>query len=384
MPDDVVTPITSADADTMADFGATAPAADTPPSQGEAAPPPPSREELQAKDVEAFTKAVEEVSPKADSAKQATDSAPAKVDTQAAAQPAKADAQPAVDADPVAAQKAAIEDDLRKFNDDLKAKGHKPLSSTAADRFRELSARPKPEDVEKIVAPLKQQAERMAQWDQVVQESGATGAEIQNALYVIQATKSGNPKAEMAAADAMFAVVQDIYKRNGRELPGAVDPLDGHNDLAAAVEAGEITRKFALETAKARAMEVRNNEQNQRQQEQQQFQQAETEARAQLNQLGQSLHTADPAQYVAKYSALIPAMKIIRETMHPSQWQAAVFRVYQELPYTPAPAPAPTPAPRPHVGAVPMRPTGGNGAMRAAVPKDEVAAFKFGVESVRS
>src|SRR6185312_259549 len=148
MPDDVVTPITSADADTMADFGATAPAADTPPSQGEAAPPPPSREELQAKDVEAFTKAVEEVSPKAEvprETKPASDAPVAKPETPAA----KTASEIAAEADPKAVEKAAVDAEVAKLNDDLKAGGHKPLTKAAEERFRQLATRPKPEDVEK-------------------------------------------------------------------------------------------------------------------------------------------------------------------------------------------------------------------------------------------
>lgn len=383
MNDDVETPITTADAGTMADFGGQpeTPAAETPAAET----PPPSREELQAKDVEAFTKAVEEVS--ADEAPRGTkDPAPEASKPEAVAKP-ETPAQPAAEADPKAAAKAAVDAEVAKLNDDLKAGGHKPLTKAAEERFRELASRPKPEEVEKIVAPLKAQAERMERWDTIVEQTKATGQQLDTALQYIAAYNSGDPKLMGQAAELMFQEVAGMFKALGRELPGQVDPLQDHPDLAGAVEAGEMTRKYALETARARAVEARTSEQSQRQNEQLEFQRAETDARAKLNTLGQSLHTADPQQYLAKYPALIPGMKLIRERFHPSEWEARTFQLYQELPYTPPsiqqpPAQPQAPA-KPKVGSVPIRPTGGNGAMRPQVPNDPVAAFKFGVENMR-
>jgi hypothetical protein len=376
MSDDTATPITSADASTMADFGGgtSVPESSTE-TANEVASPPPSREELQAKDVEAFTKAVEEVTPKADDV-------PTKVEAKEPAAKVEAPVEAATPApaetDPAALQKAEVDADIRKINDDLKAQGRKGLTKAAEEQFRKLASRPKPEEVEKIVAPLREQAERMAKWDTAIEQTRASGEQIQTALQYIAAYNSGDPNLMGQAADLMFKEVSGMFKALGRELPGTIDALQDHPDLAAAVEDGSVTRKFALETAQARALQARNAEQSQRTQEQQQYQQSEGEAKARLNTLGETLYKADPAMYQAKYAALLPAMKVIRESLHPSAWEAAVFRVYQELPYTPAPTQVQAP-PQPKVGSVPLRPTGGNGAqLRAKVPDDPVAAFRFG------
>ena len=304
-------------------------------------------------------------------------------DTPAVAAPAAA-AAPVVE-DPKAATKAAVDADIAKFNEDLKAGGHKPLTKAAEERFRELAARPKPEDVEREIAPLRHQAERMAQWDDVVAQSTATGEEIQNALGVIQATKSGDPAREMQAADALLTVVRSIYEKNGRELPGMNDPLAAHADLKEFVESGAVTRAAALKIAADRAALTRTTERTEQLTAEQQHQASVTRARADVDVLNDQLKAADPAQFAAKLQYLIPTLEVIRDRYPPHEWVQRITAAYLKLPSVPQPVAAPVvvaPA-KPRVGPVPLRPTGGNGGMRATVPEDPLAAFKLGVASLQ-
>lgn len=352
-----------------------APAADTPPAQGEAPTPPPSREELQAKDVEAFRAAAEKAEQPSVPRETPAAEAVAKPETPAkpAAEAAPAETQPT---NAEAAEKAVVEEQIVT----LGIKNEK-----AKEKFRELSQRPTKEAVEEIVAPLREQAQRMQKFDEIVSAARATGEQIQSAFGYLQAINSGDPRRMSEAADAMLKETTWLFKRLGRELPGVVDPLADHPDLAQAVEAGDITRKFALETANARTMQARTAEHSQRTTEEAQYQHEVQVARTRLDTIGKELFAADAAQYQAKYPYLLPQLEFIRDNLPPNQWEQAVLRAYSRLPYTPAAAtPPPVAAPhKPPVGAVPLRPTGGNGAMRAAVPADPVAAFRFGAENAR-
>jgi len=355
------------------------PAADTPADTGAAVPAAGTREENHDAMVAEFKKAVESVTPKAEVK---DDAPPAAVEAKPApipAEPAKADAAPPVVADP----KAAIDAEVAKLNEELRASGHKPLTKASEERFRkmatELAERPTKDAIEKEYAPVVQQAQRMSQWDDVVRQSTATGEEIQNALGFIQATKSGDPKRELQAADALLEAVKQIYQRNGKELPGMVDPLQGHADLSAAVENG-MDRKDALRIAQERAALSRTQDTNKRLTDEQSLHQATQRAAQDVDALNDQLKAADP-QFAQKLQFLIPTLRVIKQTMHPSQWVPAIKDAYLAIPAIPAPAPIQAaPVVKPPVGPVPVRPTGNAVPMRQAVPTDPLAAFKHGIE----
>src|SRR5262249_9678080 len=79
-------------------------------------------------------------------------------------------------------------------------------------------------------------------------------------------------------------------------------------------------------------------------------------ARANIDTLNAQLKSNDP-QFLAKLPYLMPSLNTIKNTLHPSQWVAAIKDAYLAIPALPqAAAPAPEHA-KPPVGHVPSRPT---------------------------
>lgn len=342
--------------------------------------PPPSRAELEAADIAAFKSGAEAATPKP------AEPEPPKPDAEAVTP--KAEAQPA---EPPKPDKPPEDDETEKhiaeINAALKREGRAPLTEKSMGRMRHFAqqakaAQEKIKPLEDQVASLRPQAERMAQWDDVVRESRASGEQIQRAMGYLQAINSGDPRMQNQALDAMIAEVQHWSKLLGREVPG-VDPLSEHADLARAVEEGGLERATALRIANDRAMLARTGEHTQRLSQQQEIQQATQRARQDIDVLNDQLKAADP-QFVQKLPFLVPTIQLIQQTQHPSQWAAAIRDAYLKIPALPQPAPAPAPkpaaaAPKPPVGAVPVRPTGNaSAAMRPSIPDDPVAAFKLG------
>lgn len=163
-------------------------------------------------------------------------------------------------------------------------------------------------------------------------------------LKVANAAASGDPKAAEQALEMIMSEAAVWAKALGREIPGVHDPLAGHDDLAEAVEQGDMDRKHAVELAAARE---RSQSMQQHQQQTSQQQQAETmqqQARQQLVQWDQQM-AQDPA-YQAKRPMLDAMVRNIRATLPPDQWLAATQQAFASIPDVPTPAPrAPAPSP---------------------------------------
>lgn len=209
----------------------------------------------------------------------------------------------------------------------------------------------------------------------MVTSTGATPEQYSSALGYLQAINSGDPAMMGKAFDAMLGEMQWLAQQLGREVPGLVDPLQVHKDLAEAVENGDITRKHALEVAQARTLQQRTTEQASRTQQQSAAQQAEAAAVAAVNALDQRLQ-GDPA-YQQKMEAMKSsgAFAWIKDNLPPEKWAAAIEREWQRTVVTPPPRPAPP------VGAVPLRPVRQSAPM-AAAPKNDLEAFELGVRQV--
>lgn len=271
------------------------------------------------------------------------------------------------------------------------------LKGRAEERFREMASTIKEvtplRDVLaelKITSPeqIKQLAEssqRATEWEETVISSTATPEQFGSALNVIRAMNSGDPKAMGVAFDAMLNEVVELGRKLGRDVPGLVDPLAAHPDLADEVGQGEITRKRALEIIAQRVNERHTQESNTRRETQVQWTQARDTALTNIQQLNDTLKAADP-DFARKLPLLQPALDLITTTLHPSQWPAAVQKAYSQIPVLPpvaAPAPAAAPAgSRPPVSHMPARATGVNAAMRAK-PKSDAEAFEMGLKSLR-
>ena len=259
------------------------------------------------------------------------------------------------------------------------------LKGKAADRFHEMSS------AIKEIAPLREvltkhgmtdpaqisaaieTAARAAEWENTILSSTATPDQFGDALNVIRAINSGDPKVMGQAFDKLSSELQMLGQRIGREVPGMFDPLQAHPDLMAEVNNADIPRARALEIAAQRAYTAANDQRSSVQQQEQQNQQALQGAMQQIEQLNAQLKSTDP-DFARKLPMLQPTLDVIRNSMHPSQWPAAIQQAYLSLPAFPAIAPVrATPA----VGHMPVRPGGSAAGMRPK-PRDEVEAFRMG------
>lgn len=330
-------------------------------------------------------------SPKA-GAKAADDAAisgkpPGDADAKAAAEAKAADAKPG---DKAAATKpepdAAVEAEIKDLR--LKEKG--------AERFRAMASEIK------AFAPIKQALEKAgikdaATFEQampqliqrskdfedlvgMVSETGATPEMYTAALDYLKNTHAaaqGDVAAAQRCYEQTLGELKVWAKMLGREVPGVVDPLEGHPDLQAEVEAGDLTRQRALEIVQQR------NAVNLHQGRAVRDDQARTaeDARAggiqALNAVEVKLKAADP-DYDRKRAFLLPAVRRIVAKFPPNEWAAETEKAYAEIPALPAHA---TPPPATQSGARPLPgPVRGGARMAvAAVPKDPMEALDMGI-----
>lgn len=265
------------------------------------------------------------------------------------------------------------------------------LEGKSADRFRELANQVK--ELAPIKAALEQAgirdiaevpklAERAKFAEELVgqvMETGANAEQYGQALdylkVVNEAVRSGDPAKAQAALDMLKPELDVLAKITGQEIAGIADPLAGHADLAEAVEAGDMTRKHALEVAASRHRSQLQQGHQQQVSQQAQAQQAQEQGVQALVQWEQARIAADPT-YAAKRPQLNTMVAWIRQNLPPQQWVQATEQAYATLQ-------APAPPPRPKPGNVPVRPTGARADLRVAQFETVEDAIMAGVNEAR-
>ncbi|MGA0588087.1 hypothetical protein ACO2Q2_13300 [Dyella sp. KRB-257] len=372
---------------------APAPAADATAADAADNPPPEPSADGDAAALAAFDEGLKKLSGEPKTAADVAAKAADGKDTAAAPAPADAPAAAPAAAAPTPAA-AEPDEETERAVKELGLKGR------AEERFREMAGTirevtPLRDALAelKITSPeqireLAETSQRAIEWEETVMASTATPEQFGSALNVIRAVNSGDPKAMGVAFDAMLNEVVELGRKIGREVPGLVDPLAAHPDLAEEVEQGDITRKRALEIISQRVSAQHLQEANTRRETQEQWNTARDAALTNIQQLNDTLKAADP-DFARKLPLLQPALDLITTTMHPSQWHAAVQQAYAKIPALPpvAAAPAPAPAParsnaRPPVSHMPARPTGINASMQAK-PKTDLEAFEMGLNRLK-
>lgn len=328
----------------------------------------------------ALDKGIEEVSPEA---------APAEPVAEAAATPAAtpSDGKPAEPAQAAAEQPAkpepdaAVEAEIKSLR--LKEKG--------AERFRTMAGEIKAFDpikkaLEKAgikdAATFEQAMPQLIQRSQdfedlvgMVSETGATPDMYSSMLDYMKdavAGANGDPEAAQRAYERTLKELAVWSKLVGKEVPGVVDPLEGHDDLKTDIENGELSRARALEIVQQRNAStlyrgrIARDEQNGAQQ------RAQEAGRNALNSLEAQLQAADP-DYARKREFFLPIVRRIAAKYPADQWAAEAQAAYMEIPALPAVA-----------ASTPKRPTPGpvhSGARMnvAAVPKDPMEALEMGI-----
>jgi hypothetical protein len=200
----------------------------------------------------------------------------------------------------------------------------------------------------------------------MVTETGCNAQDFDRVLNYMGTISKGR-NGDRAAVEAAFKTVGEEYaaiaKALGKEIPGIHDPLAEHADLTAAIEAGDMTRKAALEVAQARstaaAIASRTAVESQHAASTHAQQKAESDGIAAL-QAWEGPKLVDP-NYAAIRPALNAKVAEIRTQFPPAQWAAATDLAYQALAAQQAAAAVAPPPQKPLPG--PVRPSGPRPAM---------------------
>lgn len=199
------------------------------------------------------------------------------------------------------------------------------LKKETSDRIRTLIDRTK--DAEGRADKATQDFNYLVQG---VQSTGASPEQYGETLSWLSLFNSGDPTKQAQALDIIEGVADRLATMLGKERT-IVDPLAAHADLKTAVQAGQITKQFATETARLRNQGVFRQQMStaltaQQQAEQAALQEKET-ARVALNQLEVRLQASDP-QYEAKRDSVMASLKAAFKRLPPSQWVDAFNDIY--------------------------------------------------------
>lgn len=215
---------------------------------------------------------------------------------------------------------------------------------------------------------------------QMVTDTGATPEQYGMTLDYLGLVNKAS-KGDMQAAEAAYEIMTKeaavLAKLLGREVPGIHDPLADFPDLLDAVEAGDMTKKYALEVAATRAQGAVRSHADAETARATAAQTAQTQGVTWLQQYDAQMVAADPS-YAAKRPMLSALVSNIRATLPPAQWPDAVKRAYASIPAVAAPVAAPAAASKPPPG--PVRPSGPRPTM---VPQydDPMAAMDAGINA---
>lgn len=181
-----------------------------------------------------------------------------------------------------------------------------------------------------------------------IREANATPEQFREAMTLVKLLNSPHQHEQMQALKYLNGAGSALAERLGQPVPGA-DPLAGHNDLIAKVNAGKLSEQDAVELANARrqaaAAQQFQRTAAQRSQQEQQTQQAVQQGQAAVRAVEQTLQATDP-QYTAKVDALRKDAAFMSQmkTMPPTQWAAAFAEKYRTIKVAAPAAPAARPA----------------------------------------
>lgn len=246
----------------------------------------------------------------------------------------------------------------------------------AKERFIELRERDaKFREIESRLPEVESKAQQYDEMLGHIASTGATPEQYQSALGYLNIVNNGNPAQLAQMRDALLKEIDWIDGKLGR----GGDVLERHQDLRAAVAAGEMTEKYAKEIAETRNLSAAQQQHEtqrfeaQRQQ-QEQNERVFTEAREQLNALGARLQQTDP-QYQAKAEKALEGFRARANSVHPSQWATEFLLEYNAVRLAP-------PAAKPPVTAVPLRPQGGGAMGKVAGSMEE--AVMLGLQTLKA
>lgn len=176
----------------------------------------------------------------------------------------------------------------------------------------------------------------------MVSQTGATPEQFNESLQYLTMVNSRDPRTiESQAIPLLERELDALYTMIGKPRP-AFDPLAQHQDLTAAVQAGQITAQLAQEIASRRRQDtLTQDRQQQTLQQQQAEQQAVVAARDAGNQLEATLRAVDPL-YEQKKAVVLQTLNL---AALPAAQRAKAFADAYAKVQLPAAAPAAAAAP---------------------------------------
>lgn len=238
------------------------------------------------------------------------------------------------------------EPDDKPGAEDTEGKDKPEKVERPSDEFGELPADAKKETRErfdkmrsgydKLHGELEAANQRIDEMVGVVTRTGATGEQFDATLQYLGARNSGNPAMLEQAYGILKAEFEEVSKLLGKPVPGVSDPLEGHADLQAEVEAGEISQARAEEIAAARTRDRLNTDFSKRQQETSSREQALTQAYEEIASLGATLREQAPEKYTHHLDTIKAIASMAEQSGRPpSEWPAMIKAQFDRLPDPP-------------------------------------------------
>lgn len=261
-------------------------------------------------------------------------------------------AEPAAEADPAAAAKPA---EVKPAVDPNKKPDHvndpipQELKAATQERIRSLASE---------VKDLRPIAETGRLLLTAMEDARMSPEELDHAIGYSKLIKSDNIEDKRKGYAILMNELKALAPMIGETLPGT-DPVAAHADLVQEVKDGKLTperaREIAVNRERQKAGAAHREQSDARAQNEAAFERARVSAVAELNTLGQQLASEDP-HYQAKYDAIVPALKIAFQNVHPSRWKQVFLNTYQnwKMPAA-ASAPAAPAAPAVPAGPTPLR-----------------------------
>lgn len=232
----------------------------------------------------------------------------------------------------LAAEKVAA-DAAKAAKDPLNAPIPKELKQETQERMRTLVA------MTKEVTQQRDQAVNDYNFLVTgIQATGTTPEQYGEVLSFMALLNSGDPKQQQAALDVLEDLGDRIAMMTGVERK-IKDPLEAHQDLQAAVKAGQMQLQHAKEMARMRNgatfRQTLTTQQREQQTQTQTAEQATMNARRALDNLQARYAAIDP-QWEGKRAQLVAALKPAFAVMDPKHWAAAFENAYKNMVYVPA------------------------------------------------
>jgi len=216
----------------------------------------------------------------------------------------------------------------------------KELAEKTQERIRSLADR-----VKVAEAGVTERTGELDEMITMVQDTGTTGEQYGQVLGFMKLFNSTDEADQRAAFAVMQTELATMAAKLGETIPG-VDPLAAHADLQAEIEAGTLTGDRAIEIANTRTREAASaaitKTNTAEAAASDDINQAITDAKTELATFENAHKTSDP-RWLEKKAILVPALRSVMRTIHPSLWKSTFEESYNKLVLPDAVAPTPKP-----------------------------------------